>query len=508
MTKKKKIIVAIVAALLIVAAAVGGVLIYGNSKNVKVFKAAATDWNTIDVTWKATDKDVKAAIIYSNSKFDAKAADAALKDSGSSDKISVVEGINLKDGKYKLEGLHPDTDYYITIAEKDKNGYAGALEPVVSHTKELSELGDVLKTEKVSSDSIVLTWDGFENILNKTEENDKSKDEISVKYQIKYSSLDSDKKTVSDISDTTYTVSELESLTKYTFSLTATVTIDGKTFETKPSKSVTVTTLPSTVTGISATGKNDTSIDIKWDAIKDILPDGSKLSYDLYAADKKDGEYTPIANALTDTKYTEEKLKSGTTRFYYVTVTVSLDDENKLVSDKSEIVSAQTISPKSANSTVKTTKRSSGNSGSSTATTTKRYRNQPGNATPELNAQARVIAQQIANNILADKSLTTDLAKVTKAAQAVESYARKCRYTMEGDYYASAYGVFIKGEYSCAGSARALGMVLECMGYSWTHVNENGYTHQWVELTMDGQHGWADGFAYVGQAGYGSYPFM
>lgn len=239
MSKKKKVIVAIVAALLIVAAAVGGVLLYGNIKNVKVFKAAAKDWNTIEVTWKATDKDVKAAIIYSNSKFDAKAADAVLKDSNSSKKISVVEGVNLKDGKYKLEGLHPDTDYYITIAEKDKNGYAGALEPVVSHTKELSELGDVLKTEKTSSGSVVLKWDGFENILDKTEENDKSKDEISVKYQIQYSSLDSNKKTIDDISDTTYTVSELDPLTKYTFSLTATVTIDGKTFETKPSKSVT-----------------------------------------------------------------------------------------------------------------------------------------------------------------------------------------------------------------------------------------------------------------------------
>ena len=77
--------------------------------------------------------------------------------------------------------------------------------------------------------------------------------------------------------------------------------------------------------------------------------------------------------------------------------------------------------------------------------------------------------------------------------------------TAGSDYY-TAYGVFIKGESSCAGCTRALGMVLEEMGYSWKHVNENQWTHQWVELTMDGQVGYADG--QVGLAGYGTYPFM
>ena len=47
-----------------------------------------------------------------------------------------------------------------------------------------------------------------------------------------------------------------------------------------------------------------------------------------------------------------------------------------------------------------------------------------------------------------------------------------------------------KGEYSCAGATRALGMVLECMGYKWEHVNPNQWTHQWCKVTMDGQAGW------------------
>lgn len=115
-------------------------------------------------------------------------------------------------------------------------------------------------------------------------------------------------------------------------------------------------------------------------------------------------------------------------------------------------------------------------------------------------AMAREVAQQIANSI----DGATDLEKVTKAAQIVSWYSSQCQYTMEGRDYATAYGVFIKGEYSCAGSTRALGLVLECMGYQWTHANENQYTHQWCILTMDGQVGFADG--QVGWAGYGKHP--
>ena len=51
----------------------------------------------------------------------------------------------------------------------------------------------------------------------------------------------------------------------------------------------------------------------------------------------------------------------------------------------------------------------------------------------------------------------------------------------------------------------ALIMLLECMGYSPRHINENLYTHQWVELTMDGKTGWADG--QIGMADYGDFPF-
>lgn len=116
-------------------------------------------------------------------------------------------------------------------------------------------------------------------------------------------------------------------------------------------------------------------------------------------------------------------------------------------------------------------------------------------------AQALKIAKQIAADIPTDLS---DLERVKRAAATVSRYCGTATYTMSGENYNTAYGVFIAKEYSCAGATRALGMVLECMGYSWTHINENQMTHQWCELKMDGQTGYADGMA--GFAYYGEYP--
>lgn len=129
--------------------------------------------------------------------------------------------------------------------------------------------------------------------------------------------------------------------------------------------------------------------------------------------------------------------------------------------------------------------------------------------------QAKAVAQKIADatyRIAYKKSSApTDLELVSIACKLVGEYCRVCTYTTKDPDYYTAYGVFVKGVYTCAGSVRALGMVLDCMGYSWTHVNENQWDHQWCELNMDGKKGWADaydGYAYgelgIG-AGYGSY---
>ena len=98
----------------------------------------------------------------------------------------------------------------------------------------------------------------------------------------------------------------------------------------------------------------------------------------------------------------------------------------------------------------------------------------------------------------------SDLEKVGRAAYIVSGFSARCRYTMKGKYYNKPYGVFYAKQYSCAGSTRALGLVLKYMGFKWKHVNENKYKHQWCKLKMDGKWGWADG--QIGMVGYGKHP--
>lgn len=74
---------------------------------------------------------------------------------------------------------------------------------------------------------------------------------------------------------------------------------------------------------------------------------------------------------------------------------------------------------------------------------------------------------------------------------------------MEGSDYRTPFGMFIKGEYSCAGATHALSRALGCVGYEWTHVNENQYGHQWCLLCMDGSIGFAD--SQIGIAEYGEH---
>ena len=117
-------------------------------------------------------------------------------------------------------------------------------------------------------------------------------------------------------------------------------------------------------------------------------------------------------------------------------------------------------------------------------------------------AMADSIAQSIALSIMSNPAYVTDLQKVQAAASTVASYAARGTYgTDPNKYYRSPYGVFCAGVYTCAGTTRALGRVLDYMGYNWSHANENQYRHQWCILVMDGQVGYADGMS--GLVGYG-----
>ena len=125
--------------------------------------------------------------------------------------------------------------------------------------------------------------------------------------------------------------------------------------------------------------------------------------------------------------------------------------------------------------------------------------------TDEENAQALAVARSIVAQINEQcPEGSADIDRVGMAAQLVSEEYYKGVHVEKGIYYRTEYGVFVKRESSCAGCTRALGLVLSCMGYKWSHVNENQWTHQWVSVTMDGQEGFADG--QVGWVGYGTHP--
>jgi len=70
-------------------------------------------------------------------------------------------------------------------------------------------------------------------------------------------------------------------------------------------------------------------------------------------------------------------------------------------------------------------------------------------------------------------------------AREVNAYYNLCRYTTDRDndpYYDTAYGVFIAKTASCAGAVRAVNLCLSIAGYSYEHVNEWQYSHQWSRV--------------------------
>ena len=242
---------------------------------------------------------------------------------------------------------------------------------------------------------------------------------------------------------------------------------------------------------------------------KDITATTNTVKVDVEATDNIEITKIEVSidnenyNEVTDNSYTFESLQEGTE--YTVKIRVT-DKAGNICED--EVKTTTKVTPKKEttnNNTKKPTNSSSKNSGSGTTSTTQPSTSSTGSgelSQSEKDAQARVIAKQIASQCTEG----TQLERVEKASSIVYGYYARGVHKETGTDYRTAYGVFIKGEASCAGCCRALGMVLSEMGISYKHINENQWTHQWLELTMDGQPGWAD--ANVGLAGYGEYPFM
>ena len=133
----------------------------------------------------------------------------------------------------------------------------------------------------------------------------------------------------------------------------------------------------------------------------------------------------------------------------------------------------------------------------------------------ELEQMAKEEAKAIANYIMNELSLSTDLERISVAARIVYEYMDAGNtipsYTINPDGstscnvvgYNRPFGTLITGYSTCAGDVRALGLVLEYMGFEWYHVNANKWDHQWcVVYDVDGQTAFADA-AWYGVVGYG-----
>lgn len=404
--------------------------------------------------------------------------------------VSIVENA----AEITIHSLLPDTDYYIAVAAcregKEKITCSDPSETVKIHTSSL-EVGRAtdLTAEEVTDRQIKLKWTDWT-----TSEKNQDHTDIDITYTLLCTALPTGNSTEADrtivqeaLREPAYIITDAAPFTRYAYTVVVNALIDGKVVSGESSEALEVLTKPEAVAGLDARADGTSSLAVTWKPYELTPGTEAVVTYSLYGSDQENAEFTLLDENMTDTAYTETGLTENQTRYYYVVAHILLEGE-KYAGMACQPVSATTNPPVTAPPSPPAPPPSSGNSSPSGGATGGKY------------AQARTVSQQIAAGITGN----SDLEKISQAASAVAGYCANASYTTNGSDYATAYGVFIKGEYSCAGATRALGMVLECMGYSWQHANENQWTHQWVIVTMDGEPGWADG--QIGWAGYGTHP--
>lgn len=76
-------------------------------------------------------------------------------------------------------------------------------------------------------------------------------------------------------------------------------------------------------------------------------------------------------------------------------------------------------------------------------------------------------------------------------------------YSTSEAHYNDPYGYLVLGSASCAGSARTTGLCLNMLGYSYEHVNENQWSHQWCRVNLNGTYWICDPYGlYAGPEPY------
>jgi hypothetical protein len=145
-------------------------------------------------------------------------------------------------------------------------------------------------------------------------------------------------------------------------------------------------------------------------------------------------------------------------------------------------------------------------------------RNEPVYTMAQLEQRAHEEAKKIADCAMHYEGADSDLERIAVAAGLVHQYVKVSgsssvtkivdgeivSYSIPG--YNQPFGTLVTFHSSCAGDTRALGLVLEYMGFQWYHTNANQWDHQWcVVYDVDGQTAYADCSAY-GIVGYGQRP--
>lgn len=501
MKKKTMIFLIIVVAAVLVTAFVGAAVYMLRFARAAVdVECGSAQWNRAKITWSTKGFASGEVLVYSDHEPSDDEIAECIRDGGS-DSLTLVDGKECDGAGTSLTKLLPDTDYYAVVAPYrsifGKKVYLRYSETLRFTTAELTVPAPTIEKAAAEGDSAAMIMWSCEPM---TEKNSDGSD-IEFAYEVTVYENGEIKTNAENVSGAeTYEIKDLVPLAEYSFEVCTAAKADGREYRSDMSEKKSVRTNPSPVTGLSADESDTSSITVKWNACGDTLPEGAGAAYTLYCSDKADGEYKAIAENITETQYVHKGLSEDTEEFYKVSVCVTVG-EDKYTSAQSEAVSGRTKkAPKPAAVPAPTNGSNSGSGDKGTWSNNSGSAGGSGAGNTKYD-EALAVAKRLAAGITG----STDIEKVQAAAQIVAQYCLQCTYTMEGADYATAYGVFVKGEYSCAGATRALGMLLGCMGYKWAHVNENLYTHQWVQLTMDGQLGWADG--QIGYVGYGEFPF-
>lgn len=83
---------------------------------------------------------------------------------------------------------------------------------------------------------------------------------------------------------------------------------------------------------------------------------------------------------------------------------------------------------------------------------------------------------------LVGEDCETQLISITSTLRA--RFESGMTYSTSTPHYNDAYGYLVLGSASCAGSARTTGLCLNMLGYSYEHVNENQWAHQWCRVNV------------------------